>query len=250
MSPIPNRFLRLSTELAGTSPGAGRSRSAVTRRLMTWAAAAGLVLCTVTPSTTLAQAPVAEDALAALSRSAEMGEALDPVVRMDLLYHVATEEEAWVDSLQTAVEAGLAQARETGTDSLVVSGYLGALEVLRAKHGTWPPSRIKWVRRGVERLDVLVEQRPTDVHVLYLRTVSTLFLPSIMGREEQATRDLESLALLLVEEPTSAADLNPAIQDRITGFVLEYGDRLDPAVLYKLQAIPGPVEPSVGAPGV
>ncbi len=198
----------------------------------------------------MAQTPVADEALAVLSRAAEEGEPLDPLVRMDLLYHVATEEEAWVDSLQTAVDAGLARARETGGDSLVVSGYLGALEVLRAKHGTWPPSRIKWVRRGVERLDLLVDEEPTDLHVLYLRTVSTLFLPSIMGREEQAGQDLESLAILLLEALDSGPSLAPAIQDRITGFVLEYGDRLDPEILHELHTAQKPGDPSDERSGV
>jgi hypothetical protein len=185
-----------------------------------------------------ATSPAAE-AEAELNRARAAGESLPPLVRMDLLYHAATEEEAWVDSLQAVIETDLESRRDAGADSAVVTGYLGALEVVRAKHGTWPPSRIKWVRRGVERLDALVAAHPEDAHLRYLRTASTLFLPSLMGREERATADLEILANLLVREPDPGAAIPPAIRSRMVGFVLLHGTWLDTEILDRLAETDG-----------
>lgn len=178
-------------------------------------------------------------AVAELGRARASGEALLPLVRIDLLYHAATEDEVWVDSLQTALEGELASRRATGGDSAIVAGYLGALEVLRAKHGTWPPSRIKWVRRGVGRLDALVAANPEDAHLRYLRTASTLFLPSLMGREERAAADLEILATLLAHSPDRRGAIPPSIHGRMVGFVLLHGTWLDRDTLSRLAADDG-----------
>jgi hypothetical protein len=182
-----------------------------------------------------------EAALRSLNEADSLGVTLPAVERLDLLYLVAAEKEPWVDTLQAELDERLAGVG-TPADSTLALGYLGALEVLRAKHGTWPPSRIKWVRRGVGRLDGLVQDHPTDVHLRYLRTVSTLFLPGFMGRGEEARSDMERLAELLSE---AGKDLEPYLRGRVAGFVLEYGDwlgegtRADVSEVIDAEAAPG-----------
>jgi hypothetical protein len=91
----------------------------------------------------------------------------------------------------------------------------------------------------VERLDALVAADPEDLHLRYLRTASTLFLPSLMGRKERATADMEILATLLAQESDQTATVPPAIRRRIIGFVLLHGTWLDPEMLSRLEVAHG-----------
>ena len=145
-------------------------------------------------------------------------------LELHLLYHVAAEDEPCVDSLQVLAEDTLTLQ---SLERPLTEAYLGAVEVLRAKHGTWPPSRLKWARRGVARLDTARESAPEDPDVVYLQTASTLFLPFFMGRGDQAEEDLGDLARILLAGPGTMA---PSVYDRMVGFVTDNLDRLDPAI--------------------
>jgi hypothetical protein len=145
-------------------------------------------------------------------------------LELHLIYHVAAEHEPWVDSLQAIVDD---PETAEALDPAIVQAYLGGTEVLRAKHGTWPPSRLKWVRRGVANLDGARSLAPDDLDVVYLQTASTLFLPFFMARGEEAEADLADLANALLSGP---GDLDPSVHERMVGFVTDHSDRLDPAV--------------------
>jgi hypothetical protein len=86
--------------------------------------------------------------------------------------------------------------------------YGGAFLLLDAKHGTWPPARLRSVRAGLERLDAAVAAAPDDVEVRYLRLVSTLYLPGVFGRRESARSDAAALRRLL---PAAPATLPPLL---------------------------------------
>jgi len=85
----------------------------------------------------------------------------------------------------------------TGGGEALLTGYRGALLALEAKHGFWPHTRIRDLRRALDVLDAQVEATPDHEEVRYLRMLSTAFLPAILGRGEGVDDDLEALVTLL-----------------------------------------------------
>jgi 15-cis-phytoene synthase len=92
--------------------------------------------------------------------------------------------------------------------------YEGALLMLQAKHGSWPPARLRAVRGGLERLDAAVAAAPGDVEIRYLRLVNTHYMPPFLGRRESAREDLLAVAALLPD-----ASLPTALHSVISEFV-------------------------------
>jgi len=149
----------------------------------------------------------------------------DPLVEIRRLYLDAVERES-------AIDVGLAVIRETGaggeTGSVVpaplLDAYHGALVTLRAKHGIWPPSRLKHMRDGLAVLDASVAAAPNQPEIRYLRLMSCYYLPGILGRNWSVAADFEALARLL---PAARADYPPDLYEEIVGFVLDNGE-IDP----------------------
>ena len=98
------------------------------------------------------------------------------------LYYQAVEDEsaialglAQVDSLRNAGFAAPGQDRDG-----VLTAYRGALITLRAKHGFWPPDRLKHLREGLRIMDAAVAAHPEVAEVRYLRLMSCFYLPGIL----------------------------------------------------------------------
>lgn len=117
------------------------------------------------------------------------------------LYLLAVEDESRVDEVDRAASALMARP---GVDAQVrqrARGYAGAATLLRAKHGFWPSQRLRDLRRGLVTLDDLVEAHPEDPELVYLRLVSTWFLPGMAGRRGSAEADRDALIILLRDTP-------------------------------------------------
>jgi hypothetical protein len=127
----------------------------------------------------------------------------------------------------------------SGSRGALILAYDGAFRSLRAKHGHWPPARLRDVRAGLARLDAAVILAPSDLEVRYLRLVNTLFLPRLFGRAGTARSDMAALACAL---PHEHSDHSPAFYRRMVDFVLVHGDPC--ADCDELQRAPVP------APGV
>jgi phytoene synthase len=99
--------------------------------------------------------------------------------------------------------------------------YRGSFLALRAKHGSWPPARLRDVREGFALMDGAVADAPTRADVRYIRLMSGFHLPGIFGRGDEVDADLAALARLLPD----AASLFPAPAYRAAvEFVLTHGD--------------------------
>jgi 15-cis-phytoene synthase len=96
----------------------------------------------------------------------------------------------------------------------LLMAYEGALLMLHAKHGNWPPARLRAVRDGLERLDAAVDAAPGDVEIRYLRLVNTHYMPRFLGRRESAREDMRAVAALLPH-----ASLPTALHSVISEFV-------------------------------
>jgi 15-cis-phytoene synthase len=90
--------------------------------------------------------------------------------------------------------------------------YDGAFAMLAAKHGTWPPSRLRAVRTGLHRLDAAVAAAPDDVEIRYLRLINTHYLPGFFGRRDSARSDAAALRRVL---PVAGSGLPPLLHQVI-----------------------------------
>lgn len=117
-----------------------------------------------------------------------------PLASVRALWLAGLGEPDAVDRLDEAL--GPLRAAPEARDAAVLEAYHGALLLLRAKHGSWPPSRWRDARAGIAALDRAVAWAPEDPEVRYLRLVNALNLPSLFGRRETARSDLDVLAQL------------------------------------------------------
>lgn len=98
----------------------------------------------------------------------------------------------------------------------LILAYEGAFAMLEAKHGAWPPSRLRAVRAGLRRLDDAVAAAPDDVEIRYLRLVNTHYLPGFFGRRDSARQDLAAVQRLM-QSPRHG--LHPALVPVVAEFL-------------------------------
>jgi hypothetical protein len=160
---------------------------------------------------------------AAGMRASALGSVATPassrIARLRLLHqraiddeHAMARAEALLDTL--AGEAGAAP---------LLTAYRGAFRLLRAKHGSWPPARLRDARAGLRLLDHAVRNAPSDLEVRYLRLVNDYHLPGIFRRADVVRADFAAAALLL---PERARQHDPQVVGALAQFVLARG-RLD-----------------------
>ena len=113
------------------------------------------------------------------------------------------------------------------TQQTTVQALTGALEVVRAKHSRWPPNKLKYLRKGMEILDSLVDRHPSAPDVRYLRLVSGYYLPFFVDRDEVVKEDFGALSRLLHLSPEAMPEpvFMAAVQFLLDKAELEPGDR-------------------------
>lgn len=203
-------------------------------RAMIGLAMAGLMHL-VSPSATLASpgmgaaagvtsAPASDQLFRAGGAVTFMESTIDhPLTRLRELYYAAVEDREAIGAAMKEIEilrdAGL--ARSGSRRAAVLDAYVGALTTLRAKHGRWPPDRLRNLNDGLEHLDRAVEDAPDVVEIRYLRLMSCYYLPGILGRGSTVQKDFTALTRLL---PDASSDFPPELYRAIVSFVLENGD--------------------------
>jgi hypothetical protein len=150
-------------------------------------------------------------------------QAADPLDGVRRLYLEGVRDEA-------AVPLGLREIEELrtrgeappgSTTEVVLSAYRGAITTLRAKHGFWPPARLRHMRQGLTLLDGAVAARPDVAEIRYLRLLSCYFLPGVLGRGGSVREDFAALARLL---PAARDDFPQELYAAMVRFVLENGE--------------------------
>lgn len=147
-------------------------------------------------------------------------EALDPLQPLRLLYLEAVEDPRAIDR-GLALLADLrvpASVRSDPERDALLTAYRGALVTLRAKHGVWPPARLRHLGEGLRMLDQAVTARPRSVEIRYLRLMSCYFLPGVLGRGDSVREDFAALARML---PGQRSRHSPELYRAIAGFVVE-----------------------------
>ena len=129
---------------------------------------------------------------------------------------------------ERAIGRGLAEVERmrlspAGRDaamSATLSAYTGAFIVLRAKHGFWPPDRLRHVRTGLAVLDSVVAAHPSHAEARYLRLMSCYYLPGLFGRNGSVRDDFAALSRLL---PGVRTQYPAELYQVIVQFVLRNG---------------------------
>lgn len=109
----------------------------------------------------------------------------------------------------------------SGPSTALRQAYRGAFTTLRAKHGWWPPDRLKYTKRGLELLDRAVAAAPDDPEARYLRLMSGFYLPGLFGRANEVRQDLAVLATLL---PAAHGVYPEAVYVAVVAFVLRHAE--------------------------
>jgi len=136
-----------------------------------------------------------------------------------LLYLDAVESARGIAPGLAEVERQRAAERDPAA-AAALAAYRGAFILLRAKHGTWPPDRLRHTRRGLAVLDSVVAAHPEQAEVRYLRLMSCYYLPRILGRKWSVREDFAALARLL---PSVRSQYPPDLYRAIVDFVLRHG---------------------------
>jgi hypothetical protein len=147
----------------------------------------------------------------------------DPLQRVRQLYLSAVQDASAIGrgmrALREVRAAGAVRAG-SGLDA-ALTAYDGALATLRAKHGTWPPARLRHLHEGLAVMDAVVAAHPHHPEVRYLRLMSCYHLPAVRGRGASVREDFAALARLL---PEARGEYPPELYAAITRFVLRHGN--------------------------
>ena len=77
-------------------------------------------------------------------------------------------------------------------DSLA-KAFLGSACALRAKHGKWGPTKLKYLRRGRKLMEESVSASPTDARVRMVRAIGYSRIPKRFGVRSIAVKDFQTL---------------------------------------------------------
>lgn len=146
------------------------------------------------------------------------------IAQLRELYFAAVKSSGALLVAERAIERRLAALPASGpateTDAVVLT-YAGALRTLRAKHGHWPPARLRDLQEGLRTMDSMVESYPDVAEIRYLRLMSCYYLPSLLGRTGSVTEDFRALARLL---PAARESFSTDLFEAAAAFVLEHGE--------------------------
>jgi tetratricopeptide (TPR) repeat protein len=132
--------------------------------------------------------PFAQPAIAEVIQRHELGVKGDKKVVQDLIADLEK---------QTKVEP---------VNQLLVA-YLGSAYTLRSRDLFPGPSKLKFLKLGLQTMDQAVEAAPNNVAVRFIRAINNYQLPSFIGRRDNARSDFQAL-LQAIEKPEVKADLN------------------------------------------
>jgi hypothetical protein len=157
--------------------------------------------------------------------------------RLWALYLLSVEDGDFLDDAGALADSLLAQPSGSPQPENIVEALAGALDVVRAKHARWPPTKLKHVNRGMDVLGALVSEHPRTSGIRYLRLVSGYHLPFFLKQEDAVQADFEALYGLL---PEGAGDLPRPVLSAAAAFVLAHGNP-DPEARAQLEQVVDPV---------
>lgn len=104
----------------------------------------------------------------------------------------------------------LQEFRAAHIDDPLVMVYHGSLLLLRAGRSTSLDEKAEFTREGLTQMERAVEAAPRNVEVRFIRGMSSVNLPGIMGRRKVGEEDVAWVADRAVEA-VEAGELQPAM---------------------------------------
>jgi hypothetical protein len=101
-----------------------------------------------------------------------------------------------------------------------LQAYSGAMEVVKAKHAFWPPSKLEFLKLGLPLLDSAVAQAPDNAEIRYVRLTSNYYLPFFLGRKDTVQVDMAALGKSLA---AARSQFRPLWFAAMARFLLENG---------------------------
>lgn len=154
---------------------------------------------------------------------ADTGDVQARLDRLRTLYFLSVADEDLLPEAERALTWLVARSRIDGD---LRSAYKGAFEVVRAKHGLWPPGKLDALKRARPLLDGAVARSPDQVEIRFLRLMSCYHLPFFFGRSWSVEEDFGRLAKLL---PVASDPHLAGLRTEISAFVLAKYRNLSPA---------------------
>lgn len=109
------------------------------------------------------------------------------------------------------------QRLEGKQKSVEEEGYLGAMQMLMAKHHWNPIRKLSYFNEGKGTLDAAIEQNPKNIELRYLRLINQLETPDILGYKSSIVKDKQMLM-------KGFSTLDSDLKQRISKYVLESED--------------------------
>ena len=155
------------------------------------------------------------------------------------LYHVEYIRETFYKSVEDKSTNDkfvtfLTDLNNQNPNNFFVLAYLGAAETLIAKHSYNPYTKLKYLNRGLEKIDKAIIKYPNSIELRFLRFSILHYIPSFLGFSNERNSDLNSLYELIVNKEFHEFKLN--FYANIINFIVD-SDRLDIKKNSKLLAI-------------
>jgi hypothetical protein len=96
------------------------------------------------------------------------------------------------DEIDTQIKKFEAQLAKNPNDHLA-EAFLGSACALRAKAGSWPPTKLKFLKLGKQHLDAAVAAAPDDARVRMVRAIAYYKVPERFGVRPTSLKDFEIL---------------------------------------------------------
>lgn len=97
-----------------------------------------------------------------------------------------------VKEIDLQIEKFEQQLAANPNDSLA-KAFLGSACALRAKHGRWGPTKLKFLKRGRRLMEEAVAASPADARVRMVRAIAYSKIPQRFGVRDQAVSDFQAL---------------------------------------------------------
>lgn len=104
-----------------------------------------------------------------------------------------------VDEIDTQI-AKFESRLKTNPNDHLARVYLGSAQALRAKHSSWPLTKLNYLRKGEKNFDSAVKQAPKDARVRMVRAIAGYKVPKRFNRRPTSLKDFEFL-IPITKEP-------------------------------------------------
>jgi hypothetical protein len=98
-------------------------------------------------------------------------------------------------------EKYLSQLMEVNPKNARALALLGSTFTMKGRDALWPPTRMKWVREGIKKMDAAAAMAPDDAWVRFTRAFNNFHMPKFMERESIVEADFDWLWAQLESNP-------------------------------------------------